>query len=197
MGHCGDTIAPPFGYTFGSPAVDENILIVVGTRTDRTGSLASPYILAAFDIMHDNALIWARGFSGKVGDPVVRDDSLMTTIPAASPGYASQVLSELVRLDPRTGKTLWTYAFVSSGLSAITTTIAPVPMAVVSSAANVLYGLDPKSGMHLWAMGEMPIAQTIASDDGMIFGLLVDGSLIAIRPAPGSGIPAQRSNGAQ
>jgi hypothetical protein len=46
-------------------------------------------------------------------------------------------------------------------------------------------------------MGKMPIAQTIASDDGMVFGLLDDGSLIAIRPAPGSGIPVQQTHGAQ
>ena len=75
------TIAPPAGYTFGSPVVDENIMIVVGTRTDRTRSFASPYTLAAFDIMHGDVLLWARGFSGKVGDPVVRDLSLIVTIP--------------------------------------------------------------------------------------------------------------------
>ena len=192
-----DTITPPFGYTFSSLAAYENILVVVGTRTDRTHSLASPYTLAAFDIMHGNALIWARGFSDKVGDPVVRDGSLIVTIPDASLSSASRALFALVRLDPRTGETLWTYDFVSAGFGAITTTIAPLPMAVVSSAANVLYGLDAKSGLHLWAMGKMPIAQTIAGPDGMIFGMLDDGSLIAIRPAPGSGMPAQQSNGAQ
>src|SRR6478752_2076356 len=77
------TIAPPAGYTFGSPVVDENIMIVVGTRTDRTDSFASPYTLAAFDIMHGDALLWARGFSGKVGDPVASGDSLIATIPDA------------------------------------------------------------------------------------------------------------------
>jgi outer membrane protein assembly factor BamB len=191
------TIAPPFGYTFGSPAVYDNILVVAGTRTDRTGSLASPSILAAFDIMHDNALIWARGFSGKIGDPVVRDYSLMTTVPEPPAAYNTHNQYAVVRIDPRTGKTIWTYAFHSSGFSAIATTIAPQSMAVVSSAANVLYGFDSKSGMHLWAMGKMPIAQTIASDDGMVFGLLDDGSLIAIRPAPGSGIPVQQTHGPQ
>ena len=191
------TIAPPFGYTFGSPAVYENILVVVGTRTDRTGGMASPYTLSAFDIMHGDALIWARGFSSKVGDPVVRDYALMVTIPEPLSRYSARDQFALVRLDPRTGQTLWVYAFQSRGFGAIATTMAPQPMAVVNSAVNVLYGVDPKSGMHLWAMGNMPFAQTMASEDGMIFATLDDGSLIAIRPAPGAGIPVQQTHGAQ
>jgi outer membrane protein assembly factor BamB len=191
------TIAPLTGYTFGSPTVYENILIVVGTRTDRTDSFAAPYTLAAFDIMHGDALLWARGFSSEVGDPVVRDYSLIVTIPDALSAYSIYDQFSLVRLDPRTGKTLWTYAFISRGFGAITTTLTPQPMAVVPSAANVLYGFDAKSGLHLWAMGKMPISQTIAGDDGTIFGLLDDGSVIAIRPAPKPGIPAQQPHGAQ
>ena len=191
------TITPPAGYTFGSPAVYENIMVVVGTRIERPRSLGSPYTLAAFDIMHGDTLIWARGFSGKVGAPVVHDDSLIVEIPDALSAYDSHDLFVLARIDPGTGKTLWNYAFLSRGFGAITTTAMPLPMAVVSSAANVLYGFDAKSGLHLWAMGKMPIAQTITSDDGMVFGLLDDGSLIAIRPASGSGIPVQQTHGAQ
>ncbi len=191
------TIAPPAGYTFGSPVVDENIMIVVGTRTDRTRSFASPYTLAAFDIMHGDVLLWARGFSGKVGDPVVRDLSLIVTIPDSLSTDSIYDQYCLVRLDPRSGKTLWTYAFISRGFGAMTTTIAPRPMVVVSSAANVLYGFDAESGLHLWGMGKMPISHIIAGDDGTIFGLLDDGTLIAIRPAPKPGIPAQQPYGAQ
>ena len=111
--------------------------------------------------MHGDDLLWARGFSGKVGDPVVRDGSLIVTIP--DPLSASSVYDnfDLVRLDPRTGKTLWTYASSARDSARSRLRCAAID-GVVSSAANVLYGLDSKSGLHLWAMGKMPIAQTIA-----------------------------------
>jgi outer membrane protein assembly factor BamB len=188
-------IQQPKGYALGAPVVAGQTLIVVATRIDAANTDAMPSTIIAYDIAHDFAFLWDRGFRGNVGDPVALDDALIVSIPIGRTKDNPLDQMALVRLDLSTGKTLWQCAFTSSGFGPLTVTSTPQPMVLAPTAEQVLYGFDLETGTRVWTMENLAVSRITASNDGILFGSMYDGSLSLIRPAMETGSVTAKPSG--
>jgi outer membrane protein assembly factor BamB len=184
------------GYALHAPVVAGQTLIVVGTRIDATNTNAMPSTLSAYDIAHDFSFVWDRGFRGGVGDPVALADALIVSIPIGRTKDNPIEQMALVRLDLATGKTLWQCAFTSAGFGPLTMTSTPQPMVLAPTAEQVLYGFDLETGARVWTMENLAASRITASNDGVLFGSMYDGSLTVIRPAMDTGSTIAKPSGA-